>query len=101
MVCCSGGATEGEGGTVMCEQVVLVAKTCPICGKEEQHPIPQDGYLKWKSGVLIQRALHDLNECIREFLISGMCADCREEIDRISLAMENDTYDCDIEEGSK
>ena|ERR1017187_741416 len=74
----------------MGEQIALVAKTCPVCGKEEQHPIPQDGYMKFKAGMLVQRALPELNDCIREFLITGMCTDCREETDRATLAMEND-----------
>jgi hypothetical protein len=70
--------------------ISLVAKICPLCGKEEQHGIPQDGYMKFRAGMLVQHALPDLDECIREFLITGFCADCREENDRISLAMEND-----------
>lgn len=74
----------------MNQRAVIVAKTCPVCEKEEQHPIPQDGYIKFKAGMLVQRALPELNECIREFLITGMCADCREEADRISLSMENE-----------
>lgn len=71
-------------------QQALVAKTCPCCGKEESHPIPLEGYMKFKGGMLVQRALPELNECIREFLITGMCADCREEMDEATAAMEND-----------
>lgn len=71
-------------------QQTLVAQICPICGKEESHAIPTDGYLKYKAGMLVQRALPELNECIREFLITGMCGDCREETDQALLAMENE-----------
>lgn len=71
------------------ERVALVAKDCPMCGKQEQHPIPLDGYMKFKAGMLVQRALPELNECIREFLVTGMCADCREETDRATAAIED------------
>jgi hypothetical protein len=76
----------------------LVAKICPLCGKEESHAIPADGYMKFKAGMLVQRALPDLNECIREFLITGMCADCRAETDEATAAMEmQDSGDYDDE----
>jgi hypothetical protein len=70
--------------------IVLVAKKCPICGTEEQHPIPQEGYFKFRAGMVVQRALPELNECIREFLITGMCTKCREETDEITARMENE-----------
>jgi len=69
---------------------ILIEKTCPFCEKVERHAVPTEGYLKFKHGMLVQRALPDLNECIREFLITGFCTDCREENDRITLAMEDE-----------
>ena len=78
-----------EGGA-MSQTIALVAKYCPLCGTEEQHPIPADGYMKFKCGMLVQKALPGLNECIREFLITGMCTECREETDKATAAMEDD-----------
>jgi hypothetical protein len=72
--------------TVRTEQFALVAKRCPICGVEESHEVPQDGFMKWKAGMLIQRALPDsawVDECIREFLITGMCKKCRDDFDAL------------------
>lgn len=72
------------------EAVALVANRCPLCGTEESHAVPVDGYMRWKSGMLIQRALPDLNECIREFLITGFCADCRAENDAAAERAERE-----------
>jgi hypothetical protein len=66
-----------------------VTQACPFCGKIETNAVPTDGYLAWKGGMLIQRAMPEVNECIREFLITGFCEDCRAENDRISEEMEN------------
>jgi hypothetical protein len=78
------------------EQFAIVAKRCPLCGIEESHEIPMDGFMRWKAGGLIQRALPDsawVDECIREFLITGMCKDCRDETDEITARAEDDDGD--------
>lgn len=70
--------------------VVIVAKTCPGCGNKELHAIPQEGYLNWERGMLIQKALPELNECIREFLITGFCTECRTANDAMLEQGENE-----------
>src|SRR4051812_39185138 len=72
-----------------------VTKRCPCCmmkGKKtsETHIIPSEGYHRWKAGMFIQKALPELNECVREFLITGNCEDCRYEIDQIAERLEKD-----------
>ena len=78
------------------DSFATVAKRCPLCGNEESHQIPMDGFMKWKSGMLIQRALPDgafVDECVREFLITGMCKDCRDETDEITARAEDSDDD--------
>jgi hypothetical protein len=65
-----------------------VTKRCPGCGKSETNVFPSDGLKKWQSGMLIQRAMPNVNECMREFLITGFCEDCRWENDEIGRRIE-------------
>jgi hypothetical protein len=74
-----------------------VTMASPICGTVETNVVPTEGWLRWKSGVLIQRAMPEVNECIREFLLTGCCEKCRAETDEATEAMERqDSYDDDI-----
>jgi len=65
-----------------------ITQACPLCGKIETNAVPTNGYLMWKRGMLIQKAMPDVSECIREFLITGFCEDCREENDKISKQID-------------
>ena len=80
----------------------IVGKVCPLCGTEESHKIPADGFMDWKSGMLIQRALPDgafMDECIREFLMTGMCKRCRDETDDMTFRAEQEDLSafCDVD----
>jgi len=72
------------------EGATAVTQTCPLCGKIETNAVPTVGFLMWKNGMLIQRAMPEINQCIREFLITGFCESCRAENDRISEEMEDE-----------
>lgn len=61
------------------ESTVRVKKTCPDCGKQFYIHVDEEGYEKWKGGMLIQNALPHLSAEIRECLISGMCLSCQEK----------------------
>lgn len=68
-----------------------VTQSCPLCGTVETNAVPTAGYVKWKfGGVLIQKAMPEVNECIREFLITGFCEGCRADNDAAAEGMEQD-----------
>ena len=69
-----------------------ITQECPVCHTIETNIVPTEGWMKWKAGMLIQRALPDTNECIREFLLTGFCESCRAENDRAMEEMENQDY---------
>ena len=58
-------------------------KTCPFCGKRCYIELTneQDGALfKWHNGTLIQEAFPELNAVEREFIKTGYCPECQENI---------------------
>lgn len=65
-----------------------VTMECPMCGTTETNVVPTEGWVKWRRGMLIQRAMPEVNECIREFLMTGCCESCRAENDAAMEAME-------------
>lgn len=68
---------------------MTLTKECPACGATESHDISAEGFVKWKGGMLVQRAFPELDECIREWLIAGSCTSCRDEFDRWAEEAEN------------
>ena len=62
------------------KNVTVLRKACPFCGKEWEASIPTEGYEKWMGGELIQRAMPTVPASTREWLISGICPECQEEI---------------------
>jgi len=70
------------------DTATAVTKQCPMCGKLETNVFPTEGLNKWKDGMLIQNAMPNVNECLREFLITGHCEDCRAEVDRMFEELE-------------
>ena len=49
-----------------------VTRTCPTTGDEHSIEVPTEGFSRWQSGTLIQKALPNLSVSDREFLISGI-----------------------------
>lgn len=62
---------------------MIVIRTCPICNKKSYINVSKDAYNDWKSGTVIQKALPELTEDQREWLISGFCPECFEEIVKV------------------
>jgi len=49
---------------------------CRVCHKDRSVDVPVEGYLRWRSGELIQDALPSLSLAERELFISGTCGEC-------------------------
>ena len=62
----------------------VIVMICPICGKKHQITLDEeqaDGLWRYDNGEgLIQELLPRLNAVEREFLKSGYCPDCQEEL---------------------
>ena len=67
-----------------------ITQVCPLCGTIETNVVLTQGWINWKQGMLIQRAMPEVSECIREFLMTGLCESCRAETDAATEAMEQD-----------
>ena len=72
----------------MPDAATAVTKQCPMCGTLETNVFPTAGYLAWQRGMLIQKAMPTVNECLREFLITGHCENCRAEVDAMFADLE-------------
>lgn len=59
---------------------ITIANQCPWCGKDYEFKVPYDGYIKWRSGVLIQNAFPTLTPTEREYMLTGYCADCQKKL---------------------
>lgn len=55
---------------------VAIPVICMECKKRFVVTVLADDYLKWKQGMLIQKAFPYLSAEIRELLISNICPDC-------------------------
>lgn len=69
--------TEGNHNGMYC---VTVNATCHSCRKEFMLYIPEDQWLRWQNGELIQRAIPALSAAERELLISGTCGECFDKL---------------------
>ena len=49
---------------------------CRECEEDFTFEAPMSGILKWKDGMLIQKALPELSAELREVLISHVCPKC-------------------------
>lgn len=54
--------------------------TCTHCHEEYPVKVNRDGYFKWRSGVMIQDALPELNADERELMVSRTCSGCWDRI---------------------
>jgi hypothetical protein len=63
------------------DALIVVCEPCAVCG-DQAHIVlsaeEQKGYLRWKQGEYIQRALPDWPKEKRELLISGVHRHCWE-----------------------
>lgn len=59
---------------------VKVGRHCNICKRYIELIIDRKGFEAWQQGELIQRALPTLSPGDREFLISGICEPCFDEV---------------------
>lgn len=51
---------------------VIVFGNCVFSGEQYSTIVPSEGFNKWITGMLIQRALSEITPENREFLISGI-----------------------------
>ena len=64
----------------MNKDTVTLEKACPFCGQLSTATVPTIGFDKYMNGELVQRAFPNIPAETREFMITGMCKDCQEEI---------------------
>lgn len=60
--------------------IVPAIVTCCKCGTTKTYMLPLHNTIAWRSGMLIQDAFPDLPAEDREFLISGLCPECWNEL---------------------
>lgn len=53
-----------------------VTTTCPICRQPSTIEVPDDGYIKWMNGELLQNAMPDVPATTREQLLTGIDDTC-------------------------
>lgn len=59
---------------------LIVAGPCRYCHEHVQIDVPWLGFEEWKQGALIQNAMPSLDTESREFLISGVCGTCWDQM---------------------
>lgn len=55
-------------------------RPCVFCGKVHSVDVMEYEFRLWREGTLIQEAMPDTSVEDREFLISGICPKCQEDI---------------------
>ena len=65
----------------MAEELKIdVVAICHCCGTTKTYLLPAAKVLAWRGGMLIQDAFPDMSVDDREFLISGTCPACWEQL---------------------
>lgn len=59
---------------------ITVTTRCPFCGRTHDVEVNEIDYLNWQDGELIQNAMPYLSAQEREYLITGICAHCWENM---------------------
>jgi|JI10StandDraft_1071094.scaffolds.fasta_scaffold620408_3 hypothetical protein len=72
----------------MDSNTITIEATCGMCQQTKTLTLPASGWIAYKSGVLIQRALPSVSEGDRELLISQTCGPCFDK-----LFDEEDSFD--------
>jgi hypothetical protein len=62
------------------EDKLQIAQNCRSCGKRIVLNVPAEGFRKWQQGAMIQNVLPKLSPGEREFLMSGICEPCFDNI---------------------
>jgi hypothetical protein len=60
--------------------MIKKAKKCVFCHRFVEIEMSAEGYKKYIEGALIQDAFPNMRIADREFLISGICEDCQNDI---------------------
>jgi hypothetical protein len=74
------------------ENKVTVKGPCYSCKKELSVTVPQDDLAKFRKGVFAQDCFPYLSAADREFLISGICDDCWNEMFPVENEDDDDDY---------
>lgn len=62
---------------------VLIRKPCPFCHRQYQHTFNADKYRKWKACEgNVQDIFPEYTADEREFLVTGICPECWDKMDR-------------------
>lgn len=77
--------------------MINVEVSCPFCGVVSEVVVPFDGFMEWKAGTLIQKALPTLSVTKREMLISGICPKCQASVFNSDEEEEEDVGACERE----
>jgi len=59
---------------------ITIVTACPFCGKNHEVEVNEDDYWAWDDGELAQIAFPYLSAQEREYLISGICEVCWDEM---------------------
>lgn len=60
--------------------IATIKRTCPFCGCQSEVEVPTEGVKKYQAGAYVQDAFPTCSVETREFIISGMCRDCQNDI---------------------
>lgn len=55
---------------------------CSNCNKEIVISVPEEGWRRFKAGEKVQNCFPYMSEEDREFLITGICAECQYELEK-------------------
>ena len=55
---------------------ITIVTYCPFCGAAHEVEVNEDDYWAWEDGELAQIAFPYLSAQEREYIITGICADC-------------------------
>ena len=65
---------------ILDSETTTIRTQCPECKEIHDVKVSTNGYLNYKTGMLIQRALPELIPEEREMLITGFCQSCWDKI---------------------
>ena len=74
---------------------MVIVRTCPICNIKHFINVSKEAYDSWKKGTVIQKAFPELDEDQREWIISGLCPKCFDDV-MVRVEEEYNDYDDDI-----
>lgn len=60
----------------MAVKMKKIETRCVFCCKKEAVEVPYNGYMSWRSGELIQRAMPEVHSMVRDVLVTNMCMNC-------------------------